>query len=103
MTLWPDFKFGTPLFNDLTFDHWMVVEAVLVPIDSVCLSSTFIWQVELLSEFNSVEVAVVEFCGVELLSAEFSWEVSTTAVANSVVDLAVFEWQVSLTAELKCK
>lgn len=71
--LWPEFKFGSPTFNELTFDHWVVVEAELVPIDRICLVGLFIWQVGL------------------------------TAPLNYQADLdAPLGWQVNLSAEFKC-
>ena len=73
MIFWPDFKQGSPTFNELTFDHWIVVEAELVPLDRVCIAGPFIWEVR--------------------LSASLIYQ----------LDLAApLAWQVNLTSEFKC-
>lgn len=71
--IWPDFKFGSPTFNELTFDHWIVVTAELVPIDRICVAGPFIWEVR--------------------LSAPQTYQ----------LDLAApLAWQVNLMSEFKC-
>lgn len=50
--VWPDFKFGSPSFNELTFDHWIVVAAELVPIDRTCVAGPFVWEVRLNGSFD---------------------------------------------------
>lgn len=71
--IWPDFKFNASLFNELTFNHWLVVEAVLVPLDRVCLTGPFVWEVRL------------------------------SAPLNYQLDLvAPLAWQVNLMSEFKC-
>lgn len=71
--IWPSFQFGEPQFNELTFDHWVVVEAELVPLDRVCLTGPFVWEVR--------------------LSAPFNYQADL---------IAPLGWQVNLTAEFKC-
>lgn len=92
--IWLDWTFNSPQFGELTFDHWIVVEAVLVPIDSVCLTGKFVWQADLSSEFG----------GLVNVSTVFEWERAAAAIFNPVVDLrGSFDWQVALIAELKCE
>lgn len=91
--LWPDFKFGGPQFNEATFDHWVVVEAVRVPIDQFCLAGRFLWAVALSSSFTAESNLVSAYSFECPLGADFQESVELTAG---------FEPQTHLTANFNC-
>lgn len=67
-----DFKFNGSLFNEPTFDHWIVVAAELVPLDPVCLTGPFTWEIQLEGPFtNAIE-----------MEAPFNWQKELVAEFN---------------------
>lgn len=93
MILWPSFQFNSPQFNELTFDHWLVVEAQLVPIDEFCVSGALVWEVRLEVEMG-LEVGQTAALAERVeLAAAFGFQIELAGAIPNPVNLA---------AELKC-
>lgn len=91
--IWLDWTFNAALGNELTFDHWLVVEAELVPIDRLCLSRPFVWEVRLEADLG-FEVRLMAALGDRLaLAAPFGFPIELAGAITNPVNLA---------AELKC-
>lgn len=91
--IWPDWTFNSPLGNELTFDHWLVVEAEPVPIDEFCVSGPFVWEIRLEAELGFEVRLMAALADQVELAAPFGFPIDLAgAIANPV----------NLAAELKC-
>lgn len=88
MILWPSFQFNSPQFNELTFDHWLVVEAQLVPIDEFCVSGALVWEVRLEVELGLEVGLIAALTGQVELAASFGFPIELAAAITPPVNLA---------------
>ncbi len=64
--LWPDFKFGSPTFNELTFDHWIIVESNAIVM--ACLAGRFPILLGLAADYPSLRVMIAPMTSLASLS-----------------------------------
>lgn len=68
--LWPDFKFGSPTFNELTFDHWIIVESNSIVM--ACLAGRFPVLLGLAADYPSLRVMIAPMVSTSTLSGSLS-------------------------------
>jgi hypothetical protein len=68
--LWPDFKFGSPTFNELTFDHWIIVESNSIVM--ACLPGRFPVLLGLAADYPSLNVLIAPMVSVSALTGSLS-------------------------------
>lgn len=68
--LWPDFKFGSPTFNELTFDHWIIVESNAIVM--ACLTGRFPVLLGLAADYPSLRVMIAPMVSISTLSGSLS-------------------------------
>ncbi len=68
--LWPDFKFGSPTFNELTFDHWIIVESNSIVM--ACLTGRFPVLLGLAADYPSLRVMIAPMVSISTLSGSLS-------------------------------
>jgi hypothetical protein len=64
--LWPDFKFGSPTFNELTFDHWIIVESNSIVM--ACLTGRFPVLLGLAADYPSLNVLIAPMVSISALT-----------------------------------
>lgn len=68
--LWPDFNFGAPQFNDLTFNHWLIVESNSIVM--ACLTGRFPILLGLAADYPSLRVMIAPIVSITTLSGSSS-------------------------------